>query len=83
MWTACPFYPDVSLEVITPSPSQIEIEVLNLSSTFNNRLNEAGITNLKNILDCNISGLKQIYQIGDIRAKNIYYATKEYIDDNL
>jgi|GEM_PF-4046652 len=83
LWAVCPFYPGMSLEVMTPLYSQVEIEVLKLSSIFNNRLNEAGIFTLKDILDANISGLKQIYQIGDVRAKNIYYATKEYIDDNL
>ncbi|KGM92795.1 hypothetical protein Z968_12675 [Clostridium novyi A str. 4552] len=83
LWAVCPFYPGMNLEVTTPSYSQVEVEVLNLSSFLNSKLNENGINTLKDILDINISGLKQIHQIGDVRAKNIYYATKEYIDDNL
>lgn len=82
-WSLCPFYPGMSLEVYTPSYSQVGIEVLNLSDFLNSKLSENGINTLKDILDKELIGLKKIHRIGDVRAKNIYYATKEYIDDNL
>lgn len=83
LWEVCPFYPGMNLEVKIESYSEVKLDVLNLSSFLNNKLNKNGIRTLKDILDTDIVGLKEIYQIGDVRAKNIYYATKEYIDDNL
>lgn len=82
-WTICPFYSGISLEKQLVLPSEININVLNFSYKINTRLYNNGITNLKEVLDRGIQGLKQVYLIGDVRAKNIYYAAKEYIDDNL
>ena len=82
-WALCPFYPGMSLEVTTPSYSEVSIDVLNLTNFLETKLKRSDIKTLKDILDRDIIGLKEIYLIGDVRAKNIYYATREYIDDNL
>ena len=73
----------MSLEVTTPSYSEVSIDVLNLTNFLETKLKRSDIKTLKDILDRDIIGLKEIYLIGDVRAKNIYYATREYIDDNL
>lgn len=82
-WALCPFYPGLSLEAKTLLPDQVGIEVLNLSEKISSRLRAEGIRNLKHIMDLKVEGLQLIYLIGEVRSNNIYYAAKEYIDDNL
>ena len=82
-WTLCPFHRGIVLEIDLPVPEQVSINVLNLTTGILRRLKEAGIETLKDVITRGVNGLQEIYQIGTIRSNNIYYSTKEYIDDNL
>ncbi|MBP2658925.1 MAG: hypothetical protein H6Q69_1957 [Firmicutes bacterium] len=82
-WTICPFYPGVSLELNISLPDDVDIHVLGLSERMSARLKNGGMRTLKDILNAGIEGLQTISQIGQVRSNNIYYAAKEYVDDNL
>jgi hypothetical protein len=82
-WTMCPFHPGLSLELRTPLPSEVSISVINISERMRKRLESHGIKTLKDVIDAELEGLQKVEQVGPIRSKNIYYAVKEYIDDNL
>lgn len=81
-WSLCPYH-GFSLELRLPLPEEIDIKNINLSTKMQERLRREGIQTLKDIIDADLEGLQKIQLIGPIRSKNIFYAAKEYIDDNL
>lgn len=82
-WSICPFHRNLSLEQRLPLAEEISIQVLSISEKMIKRLNDNGILTIKDVLNSDIEGLQQIYQIGTIRSKNIFFLAKEYTDDNL
>ncbi|MCK8828251.1 helix-hairpin-helix domain-containing protein [Natroniella acetigena] len=81
-WTICPFHQGMSLEPSTSRIYDVKIDTLNVSDKMIRRLNEANIKTLFDIMDAGVKGLVEVPYIGYIRANNIYYTTREYIDDN-
>lgn len=83
MWKICPFNGlDLSIKVI--SSSEISIDKLEvISEKIKTRLHAAGIDSLHDVLIGGEDELMKIQYIKRVRAKNIYFASKEYVDDNL